>query len=97
MLMPPATRGHRPGALEHELPLHAGEVVVDEDFQEERGKSGDHGGHDEGDGVAHTKNRPIHPSARTFSHQCMTSTFASVRPLISVVTPLTSSWWAWCE
>ena len=41
------------------------------------------------------KNIATQPRNNVVSHQCMTSTFANVRPLISVVTPFTSSWCAW--
>ena len=45
-------------------------------------------------GLPQMKNMPVHPRNRTVSHQCMISTFASVLPLISVVTPRTISWCA---
>ena len=38
------------------------------------------------------KNMPTHMRNRMLSHQCRISIFARVRPLISVVMPLTSSW-----
>ncbi len=46
-------------------------------------------------GLSQMKNIATQPRNNVVSHQCMTSTFANVRPLISVVTPFTSSWCAW--
>ena len=48
-------------------------------------------------GFEHKKNMLTHPINNTFSHQCNISTFANTEPDISVVTPLTISWWTWCD
>ena len=48
-------------------------------------------------GFDQMKNIATHPMNSTFSHQCITSTKPSVGPLISVVTPRTISWCAWCD
>ena len=45
-------------------------------------------------GESQMKNMHTHMRNSTLSHQCMTSILASVRPVISVVMPFSSSWCA---
>ena len=43
------------------------------------------------------KKRKTKASRKTTSYQCATSIKPRFGPENSVITPLTISWWAWCE
>ena len=43
------------------------------------------------------KKSQMTPSRKTYSYQWAISILAKFGPAKSVVTPLTISWWAWCD